>query len=92
MKTLARITAIVLIVLGILIMLGGLSLGILGIVRAGARVLSSLPTQPGLRTAGTFGGLSGLILVIYIFVQGLMNVAIGEGLYLLANLADKMAR
>jgi len=37
MKTLARITAIVLIIFGILVMLGGLTLGVIDIVRAGSR-------------------------------------------------------
>ena len=36
MKTLARITAVILIIFGILVMLGGLTMGVIGIVRAGS--------------------------------------------------------
>ncbi len=92
MKTLARITAVILIILGILVMLGGLTLGVVGIVRAGSRALGAAPLQPALRAAsgGLFGGLGGLILVIFIVIQGLLIVATGEGLFLLANLSEKM--
>ena len=37
MKTLARITAVILMIFGILVMLGGLTVGVIGIVRAGSR-------------------------------------------------------
>ena len=92
MKTLARITAVILIIFGILVMLGGLTMGIIGIVRAGSRALGAAPLQPALRAAsgGLFGGLGGLILVIFIVIQGLMIVATGEGLFLLANLSERM--
>jgi hypothetical protein len=92
MKTLARITAVILIIFGILVMLGGLTLGVIGIVRAGSRALGAAPLQPALRAAsgGLFGGLGGLILVIFIVIQGLLIVATGEGLFLLANLSEKM--
>jgi hypothetical protein len=92
MKTLARITAVILIILGILVMLGGLTLGVIGIVRAGSRALGAVPLQPALRAAsgGLFSGLGGLILVIFIVIQGLLIVATGEGLFLLANLSEKM--
>jgi hypothetical protein len=92
MKTFARITAVILIIFGILVMLGGLTTGVIGIVRAGSRALGAAPLQPTLRAAGggLFGGLGGLILVIFIVIQGLMIVATGEGLFLLANLSEKM--
>jgi len=92
MKTLARITAVILIVFGIIIMLSGVTLGVVGIVRAGSRALGATPIQPGLRVAGAgmLGGLGGLILVIFIVIQGLMIIATGEGLYLLANVSEKM--
>ena len=91
MKTLARITAIILIIFGILVMLGGLTMGVIGIVRAASRAVGAAPLQPGLRVAGgaLFGGLGGLILVIFILIQGLMIVATGERLYLLAGLSEK---
>ena len=92
MKTFARITAVILIIFGILVMLGGLTLGVIGIARAGSRTLGAAPLQPVLRAVGggLFGGLGGLILVIFILIQGLMIVATGEGLFLLANLSEKM--
>ncbi len=92
MKTLARITAVILIIFGIIVLLGGLTLGVIGIVRAGSRALGATPLQPGLRVTGVglFGGLGGLILVIFIVIQGLMIIATGEGLYLLANVSEKM--
>ena len=91
MKTLARITAVISIIFGILVMLGGLTMGIIGIVRAGSRALGTVPLQPAQRAAGggMFGGLGGLILVIFIVIQGLMIVATGEGLFLLASLSEK---
>ena len=91
MKTLARITAVILIIFGILVMLGGLTMGIIGIVRAGSRALGTVPLQPAPRAAGAgvFGGLGRLILVIFIVIQGLMIVASGQGLFLLASLSEK---
>ena len=92
MKTLARITAVILIIVGIILMLSGVTVGVIGLVHAGSRALGTTPLQPGLRVAGggLFGGLGGLILVIFIVIQGLMIVATGEGLFLLANLSEKM--
>jgi hypothetical protein len=93
MKTLARITAVILIIFGIIIMLSGLTLGVVGIVRTESRALGATPVQPGLRVAGAggmLGGLGGLILVIFIVIQGLMIIATGEGLYLLANISAKI--
>ena len=92
MKTFARITAVILIIFGILVMLGGLTTGVIGIVRAGSRALGATPLQPAPRATGggLFGGLGGLILVIFIVIQGLMIVATGEGLFLLANLSERM--
>lgn len=90
MKTLARITAVILIIFGILVMLSGLTMGVIGIVRAGSRALGATPIQPGLRVAGALSGLGGLILVIFILLQGLMIIATGEGLFLLADLSGKL--
>ena len=92
MKTLARITSVILIIFGILVMLSGLTIGVIGIVRAGGRALGATPLQPGLRVAGggLFGGLAGLILLIFVLIQGSMIVATGEGLYLLANVTEKI--
>jgi hypothetical protein len=87
MNTIARITAIILIILGILVMLGGVATGIIGAVRSGQRATSAAPTRPA---AGLGGLLTGLGLAIFLFVQGMIVIATGEGLYLLADLAHKM--
>ena len=92
MKTLARITAVILIIFGIIIMLSGVTMGVIGIVRASSHALGAASAQPALRFAGAgmLGGLGGLILVIFIVIQGFMIIATGEGLYLLANVAEKI--
>jgi predicted PurR-regulated permease PerM len=86
MITIARITAIVLIILGMLVMLGGVAVGVTGAIHAGLRAanVSSVPMRAG--------GIGGVLLVVFIFVQGLMVTATGEGLYLLAQLAGKGPR
>ena len=43
MKTLARITAVILIIVGIIIMLSGVTMGVIGPVRAGSRALGATP-------------------------------------------------
>ncbi len=48
MKTLARTTAVILIIVGIIIMLSGVTMGVIGLVRAGSRALDGTPLQPGL--------------------------------------------
>ncbi len=88
MNTVARITAIVLIILGILVMLGGVATVAIGAVRSGQRASSAAPVRP----AGRLGGLlTGVGLVAFLFIQGAVVTATGEGLYLLADLARKMA-
>ncbi len=85
MKTIARITAIILIVLGILVMLGGIATGIGGALHFGQRALNGSGTAPA-RTGGLLGGTA---LAIILFIQGVMVIATGEGLYLLADLASR---
>ncbi len=86
MNTIARITAVILIILGLLVMMGGVATATFGAVRSGQRALSAAPTRPA---AGLGGLLTGLGLAIFLFAQGMMVVAAGEGLYLLADLARK---
>ena len=83
MKTFARITAIVLIVIGILLLFGGITLGVTGLVRSLMNVTTAV--RP-LRA----GGAAGLILLAFIFVEGLTVTALGEGLFLLADIANKL--
>ncbi len=87
MNTIARITAFILIILGILVMLAGVATVAAGAIRSGQRALSTAPVRPA---AGLGGLLTGVGLVAFLFVQGMIVVAAGEGLYLLADLARKM--
>ncbi len=87
MNTIARITAIILIILGILVMLGGAATVVVGLARSGQHALSVAPARSG---AGLGGLLTGIGLAIFLFVQGMIVIAAGEGLYLLADLARKM--
>ena len=83
MKIFARITAIVLIIIGILIIFGGIGLGITGAVR------SLMDTAAAVRPLRG-GGFIGLIGVGFIFIEGLTLTAVGQGLYLLADLSNKI--
>jgi hypothetical protein len=83
MKTFARITAIILIITGILLLFGGLALGVTGTLRLLMNI--SAVIRPA-----RAGGSIGLIAVGFIFVEGLTVTAIGEGLLLLANIAYRL--
>ncbi len=87
MNTIARITAIILIILGILVMLSGVATVVVGALRSGQHTLSGAPVRPA---AGLAGLLTGFGLAVFLFVQGMIVIATGEGLYLLADLARKM--
>jgi len=83
MKTFAQITAIILIISGLLILLGGLALGVTGAIRSIMNVAAAArPVR--------IGGANGLILLAFIFVEGLTVTALGEGLFLLADIAHKL--
>ena len=87
MNTIARITAIILIILGILVLLGGAATGVIGLIRSGQRALSAAPARP----AAVGGGLlTGFGLAAFLLVQGMIVIATGEGLYLLSELVRKM--
>ncbi len=83
MNTFARITAFTLILVGILILLGGLVVGVTGALHA--LMNTTTATRP-LRAGGSIG----LIAIVLIFAEGLTVTAIGEGLYLLAELPNKL--
>ncbi len=87
MNTIARITAVILIILGILVMLGGIVTVGLGAIRSGQRAFSAAPARPA---AGLGVLLTGIGFAIFLFVQGMIVIATGEGLYLLAAVARKM--
>jgi hypothetical protein len=84
MKTFARITAIVLIITGILLLFGGLALGVTGTIRAITNTTATA-ARP-LRAGGSLG----LLLIVFIFVEGLTVTALGEGLFLIADVANKL--
>lgn len=79
MRTLAHITAVILIILGIVVILSGVALGATGIVRdlLGAANAVRAPRA----------GLTGLLVVFLIFTHGLLVIGAGEGLYLVAGLS-----
>jgi hypothetical protein len=83
MKTFARITAIILIITGILILFGGLALGITGSIRF---LMNATPAARTLRA----GGPIGLITLAFVSIEGLSVSALGEGLYLLADISNKL--
>jgi hypothetical protein len=90
MKTLARITAVLFMILGVLVILGGILIAISGFFNPAAEVIASpnniIPDLSGLtiliRMAA--GGAVGL--------QGLFLAALGEGLWLLASIADQSGK
>jgi heme A synthase len=91
MKTFARITAIALIAIGLLIMLGGLAAGAAGAFSGGWH---HFPGPDGRMPFGHMQGGRigmGLLFGAALLVQGLIVTAIGQGLYLLNNLGEKPA-
>ncbi|MDR3576556.1 MAG: hypothetical protein P4L50_22040 [Anaerolineaceae bacterium] len=82
MRTFARITAVVLMILGVLVILGGLAGGVAGLIRAGMQTSGAVPRLGAARTA--LPGL-GLFVMIFSIIQGLLLVAFGEMIFLLTD-------
>ncbi len=82
MKTFARIAGALLIVFGLLIVLGSISLGVLGGIRDALRLAGSLPAARG-------AGLTGLLFLLFFLGYGLLVTGIGEGLFLIADLSAR---
>ncbi len=78
MKTLARITGVVLTALGLFVIICALILAGLGGARDALRLATSLPVARG-------AGLIGLLLLVFAFGHGLLLAGVGEGLWLLAR-------
>jgi len=85
MKTFAKITAIALIVLGILLMLGGPVLALTSAfsLRQVGAVVNRLPPRSGLTNLG-------ILIALGTFIHGLVLMASGQGLYLLVSLAPEV--
>jgi hypothetical protein len=83
MNRFPRITAFILILLGILILIGSLVFGVTGALDA---LMNTATAARPLRAGGSIG----LIAVVLIFAEGLTVTAIGEGLYLLVDLPHKL--
>ncbi len=89
MNRFARITAIALIVIGILVMLSGIISAAAGGLTTGMhRFGGAVGQMPFHRPMGGGFGLS-LLFGAAVFVQGLVVTALGQGLYLLSSLAGK---
>ena len=86
MGILAKITAVILIIVGLLTMLSGVVAGVSGLFRGGMMTPGfNNPFMPAL-PQGFFTGIS-LLVGAAIFGQGLMLAAVGEALFLIANIA-----
>ncbi len=82
MKTFARITGALLIVFGLLIVLGAISLGVLGGLRDALRLAGALP-------AGRWAGLTGLLFLLFFLGYGLRVTGMGQGPFLIADLSAR---
>ena len=85
MKAFARITAIVFVILGILIILGGVVFALSGFFQEE----SAAPSMPGL--IPDFSGLIALARLLgggTISLQGFFLAAIGQGIWLLVDIAN----
>jgi hypothetical protein len=91
MGKVARITAIVLIVLGILVILVGFAFGFASLLRLGFRpMMLRARGTPMIPMTGVAGVGAGLLVLAVAFIQGLLMVAWGEGLYLLSKIAKQI--
>ncbi len=82
MRTLARITAVILVIVGILIILSTLSLAVIGAFRDALRLEGTLPAGRGV-------GLAGVLSLLFFLGYGILVMGMGQGLYLLADLASR---
>ena len=73
------------IVIGILLLFGGVALGVTGVVRSLLNITAV--ARPRLT-----GGSVGMVLVAFIFMEGLTVTALGEGLFLLSDIANNLPR
>lgn len=93
MNTFARLTAVILILLGIIVMLIGVLSGVFGVARIGLGTFQSAPsyippTSPFFVIQQFLGAGISLLVGLIVFVQGLILTAMGEGVYLAAEIAQ----
>ncbi len=81
MRSLARITAVFLIAIGVLVLLTTLGLGALGVLRPVLRVA-------GTGALGRGAGVAGVLSLVFCVGYGLLLMGVGEGLYLTAVLGS----
>jgi hypothetical protein len=91
MVKVARITAIALMVIGVMVVLVGFGLGIGSMFMLGVRQ-AFRGVGPGMQMVRFGGGGVGLAVIAVAFIQGLLMVAWGEGLYLLSKLVQHMPK
>lgn len=83
MKTIARITSVIFIILGLLVILVGIVVGLSGF----------LGEQPSISAPALMPDLSGVVIVMSVFggaaisLQGFFLAAIGQGIWLLVDIA-----
>jgi hypothetical protein len=82
MKTFGRITALVLIVVGMLLVLGAIAGSAIGAARGLLHSAAAIPQARG-------AGVSGMLLFVLLFAHGLLVMGVGEGLYMLTDLASR---
>ncbi len=88
MSTLAKITGVVIFIIGILIVLAGIVVGVVGLFRGGL-IANQMPFTPGSPFSGpaqAFTGL-GLFAGLGVFLYGLMVIIFGEVIYLVGDIA-----
>ena len=83
MTTFASITAIIVVLHGFLIVLGGFAIKMETLIRSGQRILETAPSGPS-------GTIIGPLLTSLLFLQGIIMLASGEGLSFLAALIRRM--
>jgi hypothetical protein len=89
MEKAAKFSAIVLIILGLLVILGGFAFGVFSTVRLGLGPLLRMQAMPfgrGLPFTNNVG--LGFLVMAIAFIQGISMIGMGEGLYLLSKLAS----
>lgn len=90
MEKAAKFSAIVMIFLGLLVILGGFAFGVFSVARIGLGSVARLQEAPFSRGFPMVGNVGlGFLVMAIAFVQGIGLIGMGEGLYLLARLVNK---